>query len=93
MQMKREKALKDKVADAAKLVDWISKHISSALYDSEVSGVDLKDTNGWKALSDAMGDGYLASYREEFDYRDMEDDVLFPEEFNNASKSTDNGKV
>lgn len=85
MNNKREIALKEKVKHAADLVDWIASHVSSAQYDSETGGVELKDTDGWKALSDAMGDGYFASYREEFSFRDMNDPELFPEEFNKVA--------
>lgn len=81
----REDALKMKVKHASDLGDWIAEQISSAEYDSEEKGVPLSETKGWKILADAMRNGYLASYREEFSFRDMHDPVLFPEEFNKAA--------
>lgn len=83
-------ALKAKVAAAANLVVWISKNISSAEYDAYERAVPVETTKGWKELTDAMGDGFLASYQEEFNYRDMHDLELFPEM--QALRAEDGGK-
>lgn len=40
-----------------------------------------------QALCDSMRDGFMASHHEEFRYRDMHDDKLFPDEFKNSLKA------
>lgn len=78
-------ALKSKVHSALKLVEWLSENISKMEYQAEDLERPLAENEGYQALCDSMRDGFMASYREEFKYRDMHDEKIFPDEFKKAS--------
>lgn len=78
-------ALKSKVDSALKLCEWLSKNISRMEYLQENMNVPIEKNEGYIALCDSMRDGFMASHHEEFNYRDMHDDKIFPDEFKKVS--------
>ncbi len=78
---KQNTALKQKVEHAMQLLDWVSERISKASYQAYSENTDIGKTKAWQELDDAMRDGFLASYHEEFLYRDMNDEEIFGKTF------------
>lgn len=79
--VKQNEALKKKILSAMCLLDWVSERISKADYQADSNEIEVGQTEAWKELDDAMHNGFLASYHEEFLYRDMDDEKVFGKAF------------
>ncbi len=55
--------LQEAVVAGKKLSDWIAEAISKAEYEAE----ERKNPDAWNPLRDAMVDGWMASFRDQFD--------------------------
>lgn len=78
-------ALKSKVQSALKFSDWVCEKISRMEYLQEEMEVPIEKNEAYIALFDSMRDGFMASFHEEFRYRDMHDEKIFPEEFKKSA--------